>query len=79
MASPDDFEDYRLANIRFHIGIAEAAASPRLVTEMTEVQGQMSGLIGRIAHPEEVLAQSNAQHLQLLKLLRKGNADAPCR
>ncbi len=75
MASPDDFEDYRLADIRFHIGIAEAAASPRLVTEMTEVQGQMSGLIGRIAHPEEVLAQSNAQHLQLLKLLRKGNAD----
>ncbi len=75
MSSPDDFEDYRLADIRFHIGIAEAAASPRLVTEMTEVQGQMSDLIGRIAHPEEVLAQSNAQHQQLLKLLRKGDAD----
>ena len=29
---------------------------------MTEVQGQMSDLIARIAHPEEVLTRSNAQH-----------------
>lgn len=74
MAAPDDFETYRLADMRFHIGIAEAAASPRLVTEMTEAQGQMSDLIARIAHPEEVLAQSNAQHRELLALLRKGDA-----
>ena len=57
-----DFEHYRRADIRFHIGVAEAARSPRLVTEMTEVQGQMSDLIARIAHPEEVLTRSNAQH-----------------
>ena len=74
MATTDDFEVYRLADIRFHIGVAEAASSPRLVTEMTEVQGQMSDLIARIAHPEEVLTQSNAQHDQLVGLLRKGDA-----
>ena len=74
MNAADDFEVYRVADMRFHIGLAEAAASPRLVTEMTEVQGQMGDLIARIAHPEEVLAQSNAQHRQLLGLLRKGNA-----
>ena len=34
-----EFELYRRADIRFHIGVAEAARSPRLVTEMTEVQG----------------------------------------
>jgi DNA-binding FadR family transcriptional regulator len=74
MRSPRDFEDYRRADIRFHIGVAEAARSPRLVAEMTEVQGQMSDLIARIAHPEEVLAQSNVQHEKLVALLREGDA-----
>jgi GntR family transcriptional regulator, transcriptional repressor for pyruvate dehydrogenase complex len=65
------FERYRRADVRFHIGVAEAARSPRLVTGMTEVQGQMSGLIARIAHPEEVLTRSNAQHRRLVAFLRK--------
>jgi GntR family transcriptional regulator, transcriptional repressor for pyruvate dehydrogenase complex len=75
MAEPGQFEDYRRADIRFHIGIAEAARSPHLVTEMTEVQGQMSDLIGRIAHPEEVLTRSNAQHRKLVALVREGDGE----
>jgi GntR family transcriptional regulator, transcriptional repressor for pyruvate dehydrogenase complex len=74
MRAPRDFEEYRRADIRFHIGVAEAARSPHLVTEMTEVQGQMSDLIGRIAHPEEVLTRSNAQHRKLVSLLRGRDA-----
>jgi GntR family transcriptional repressor for pyruvate dehydrogenase complex len=74
MSKPKDFQDYRRADIRFHIGVAEAARSPRLVAEMTEVQGQMSDLIAKIAHPEEVLAQSNVQHRKLVALLREGDA-----
>ena len=31
MAGATDFEEYRRADMRFHIGIAEAARSPRLV------------------------------------------------
>jgi DNA-binding FadR family transcriptional regulator len=77
MSESSDFEDYRRADIRFHIGVAEAARSPRLVTEMTEVQGRMSELIGLIAHPEKVLTHSNSQHKKLVKLLAKGaSADA---
>jgi DNA-binding FadR family transcriptional regulator len=71
MDGAKSFEDYRRADVRFHIGVAEAARSPRLVTAMTEVQGQMSELIARIAHPEEVLTRSNAQHRRLVTLLRK--------
>jgi DNA-binding FadR family transcriptional regulator len=74
MAEAEDFEEYRRADIRFHIGVAEAAASPRLVRAMTEVQGQMSDLIALIAHPEQVLTHSNAQHRKLVGLLRKGDA-----
>ncbi len=77
MAAPDGgFEDYRRADIRFHIGVAEAAHSARLLAEMTEVQGQMSDLIALIAHPEEVLTRSNAQHRKLVAHLREGDADA---
>ncbi len=65
------FDEYRRADIRFHIGVAEASHSPRLITAMTEVQGQMSNLIHRIAHPREVLVSSNEQHRQLISLLRR--------
>ena len=74
MAAVEDFEEYRRADIRFHIALAESARSPRLVTEMTEVQGAMSGLIGLIAHPDQVLTHSNEQHRALVRLLRRGEA-----
>ena len=76
MATVTEFEDYRRADIRLHIGIAEAARSPRLVRAMTEVQGQMSDLIALIPHPEQVLTHSNAQHKRLVTLLRRGQAGA---
>jgi GntR family transcriptional repressor for pyruvate dehydrogenase complex len=67
----DDFEIYRRADIRFHIGLAEAARSPRLVSAMTEVQGRMSELITQIAHPPEVLTHANDQHRRLVRLLAR--------
>src|SRR4051794_20205229 len=74
MADPVPFAQYRRSDVRFHIGLAEAADSPALVTAMTEVQGQMSDLIARIAHPEEVLTRSNDQHRRLVSCLRKRDA-----
>ncbi len=76
MAGAGEFELYRRADIRFHIGVAEAARSPHLVTQMTEVQGEMSDLIAHIAHPEEVLTRSNAQHAELVARLRDRDAGA---
>jgi GntR family transcriptional regulator, transcriptional repressor for pyruvate dehydrogenase complex len=74
MAEAKDFEEYRRIDIRFHIALAESARSPRLVTEMTEVQGAMSELISLIAHPDQVLTHSNEQHRSLVQLLRRGDA-----
>lgn len=70
-AETSDFEEYRRTDIRFHIGLAEAAGSPRLVSAMTDVQGQMTDLIVLIPHPPEVLAQSNEQHRRLVRALRR--------
>jgi DNA-binding FadR family transcriptional regulator len=73
MDSAAEFGDYRRADVRLHIGMAEASGSARLVAAMTEVQGQMSDLIARIAHPSEVLRTSNEQHRRLVAALRKGD------
>ncbi len=72
-AEVENFEEYRRTDIRFHLAIAEAAHSPRLVGAMTEVQGQMTDLISLIAHPPEVLTRSNEQHRRLVKAMRKGD------
>jgi len=73
------FKVYRRADVRFHIGVAEACHSPRLVAAMTEAQGQMTDLISRIAHPDEVLTSSNEQHMRLVELLRGRDATGAVR
>jgi len=70
----EDFAAYRQADIRLHVGLAEATRSAHLVQAMTEVQGAMTGLIAYIAHPPQVLASSNAQHRRLLAAVRAGDA-----
>jgi DNA-binding FadR family transcriptional regulator len=70
----EDFTAYRQADIRLHVGLAEASCSETLMREMTEVQGAMTDLIGYIAHPPTVLASSNAQHRQLLAAVRERDA-----
>jgi GntR family transcriptional repressor for pyruvate dehydrogenase complex len=75
----DDFPAYRQADVRFHIGLAEATGSQRLVAAMTEVQAGMSDLIHHIAHPREVLAWSNAQHARLITCLERHDAPTAMR
>jgi GntR family transcriptional regulator, transcriptional repressor for pyruvate dehydrogenase complex len=70
----EDFPAYRQADIRLHVGLAQATRSTRLVRAMTEAQGAMTDLIAYIAHPPQVLASSNAQHRRLLAAVRERDA-----
>jgi GntR family transcriptional regulator, transcriptional repressor for pyruvate dehydrogenase complex len=70
----DDFPAYRHSDVRFHVALAEAACSPRLVAATTEAQGAMSDLIHYIQHPPEVLAWANAQHARLISCLERHDA-----
>ena len=72
----EDFEAYRRADVRFHIGLAEACESPRLLQAMTDTQSEMTDLILHISHPPEVLAHANEQHARLLAALRERDAGA---
>jgi GntR family transcriptional regulator, transcriptional repressor for pyruvate dehydrogenase complex len=79
MDQSDDFETYRHADVRFHITIAEATGTPRLVATMTKVQDEMSELIGLIPHPKALLAHSNAEHRRILRALERGDGVATVR
>jgi GntR family transcriptional regulator, transcriptional repressor for pyruvate dehydrogenase complex len=76
MRAADDFSVYRRCDVFFHLGLAEAARSARLLAAMTEVQGHMSELIGHIAHPAPVLARSNEQHADLVAALARRDGPA---
>jgi GntR family transcriptional regulator, transcriptional repressor for pyruvate dehydrogenase complex len=70
----ENFSAYRRADVFFHLGLAETAGSPRLLAEMTELQGHMSELISHIAHPAPVLARSNEQHAEIVTALGRNDS-----
>ena len=74
MAAAADFDDYRRADIRFHMAIAEASGVPRLVGLVGEVEAEVSELIAHIAHPPEVLDHSNAEHARMIEALERHDA-----
>ena len=74
MDAAGEFEAYRVADVRFHITLAEATGAARLVAAMTQVQGEMTELISVIPHPETVLEHANDEHRTLLTALRAADA-----
>jgi GntR family transcriptional repressor for pyruvate dehydrogenase complex len=76
MAHSTDFDDYRRADVRFHIAIAQATGVPRLVAVTTQVQADISELIAHIAHPPQVLEHSNGEHARIVEALAEHDADA---
>ncbi|HEX7300070.1 MAG TPA: FadR/GntR family transcriptional regulator [Solirubrobacteraceae bacterium] len=74
MAASREFDDYRRADIRFHIAIAQASGVPRLVALMTEVQAELSELIAYIAHPPQVLDHSNTDHARMIDAITRRDA-----
>jgi GntR family transcriptional regulator, transcriptional repressor for pyruvate dehydrogenase complex len=79
MAARPEFDEYRRADVRFHMAIAQATGVPRLVALMTEVQGELSELIAYIAHPDEVLTHSNLEHARLVDALAAHDGEAALR
>jgi GntR family transcriptional regulator, transcriptional repressor for pyruvate dehydrogenase complex len=75
----EDFSAYRQADVRWHIGLAEAAGGRRLLAAMTEAQGRMTDLIAYIAHPPELLAWSNQQHAKMLSAVRRRDGERAMR
>jgi DNA-binding FadR family transcriptional regulator len=74
MADARVFDEYRRSDIHFHLALAEASGVPRIVADMTEVQGAMTELIRAIPHPHEVLVHANRQHGRIVDALERHEA-----
>jgi DNA-binding FadR family transcriptional regulator len=73
----DEFEAYRAGDARFHIGVARAAHSPRLLEAVTEVQSAMTEVLDVIIyHSVQVLGHSTDYHWRILDAIRAGDGEA---
>jgi DNA-binding FadR family transcriptional regulator len=79
MDAATEFEDYRRADVRFHIAIGQGTGVPRLAALATEVQAEVTELIAHIAHPPQVLRHSNADHVRLIDALQRHDASRAVR
>ena len=74
MADAEEFEVYRRGDIGFHLALAEASHAPRVIAQMTEIQGELSDLIAHIPNPPEVLGHSNNEHRQICEAIARHDA-----
>jgi DNA-binding FadR family transcriptional regulator len=70
MAALDSFPPYRRLDHRFHLAVASAARSPRLVAAETAIQSDLAKLLRLIPESAEMLHVSNEQHRELLAAIR---------
>jgi DNA-binding FadR family transcriptional regulator len=73
------FDEYRRADVAFHVMLAEAADAPRVLAAMTAIQVEASAIIACLAHPRTLLESSNDEHAALIDLLRERDVDAATR
>jgi DNA-binding FadR family transcriptional regulator len=74
MAELAAFTPYRRLDHRFHITVASAARSPRLVATETAIQVDLAKLLRLIPESAEMLHVSNEQHRELLAAIRARDA-----
>jgi DNA-binding FadR family transcriptional regulator len=74
MAELDAFAPYRRLDHRFHLTVASAARSPRLVVAETAIQVDLAKLLRLIPESAEMLHVSNEQHRELLAAIRDRSA-----
>jgi DNA-binding FadR family transcriptional regulator len=74
MAGLDSFPPYRRLDHRFHLAVASAARSPRLVMAETAIQVDLAKLLRLIPESAEMLHVSNEQHRELLAAIRDRSA-----
>ena len=67
-------EDYRPADARFHVAVAEIAGCPSLVRAVAEVRSRASELLDRIPMLPVNLEHSNLQHRLLADAVLAGDA-----
>jgi DNA-binding FadR family transcriptional regulator len=79
METAAGWEDYRRTDVRFHVVLAEATRSSRVLTATTAVQAELSTVLGAVAHPAAVLRHANEEHRELVEAMRGRDIDEAVR
>lgn len=71
-----DFAEYRLADSGFHLAVAEATGSPRLVAAETAIQAEFGEILGSLPGSEstEAVRASTLGHTPILAAILQANA-----
>jgi DNA-binding FadR family transcriptional regulator len=75
-ASATSLLEHRAADSRLHLALAEAAGSPSLVTAVAEVRMRVNAHLDRIPFLPPNLANSHAQHREVVAAVLAGDAGA---
>lgn len=67
---------YRAADSRLHIAIAEMVGSPSLTTAVADVQVRLSDLLAAIPRLEPAIEHANAQHRAIVQAIAEGDGIA---
>ena len=70
------FADFRLADARFHIAVAEASGSRRLVAAETQIQVEIAEMLRVVPGPRLARAVSQASHDPIVAAIAEGDAEA---
>ncbi|MGL5852194.1 MAG: FadR/GntR family transcriptional regulator [Phycicoccus sp.] len=71
-----DYPAFRLADARFHVGVAEVARSPRLVEGEAGIQSELTEVLRPVMGPVTADRKSHEDHLRLVTAIAAGDADA---
>jgi DNA-binding FadR family transcriptional regulator len=74
-AVPEDWAAFRRSDAAFHIQLAEAANSDRVVAAMTRVQGELSDLLARVPSSEATRDKCVAQHRDVAEAIARGDGE----
>jgi DNA-binding FadR family transcriptional regulator len=75
-AALGDFPAFRIADARFHVAVAEAARSPRLLEAETALQVELNEVLQSVMGPVVADRRSHDEHEALLSAIERGDGDA---
>ena len=75
-AAVEQFTTFRISDSRFHLAIAEASASPRLVAAETGIQAELGTALRAIPAPSLARLASSSGHQPLVEAILAGDPTA---
>lgn len=74
LSSPGDV-DHVIADNSFHVAIAEATNSPRMVRAVSQIQHDMIEFFRRLSRPYEMIHPHKEEHRDIVRAIESGDPD----